>query len=106
MEFTITKEQVLEAVRTGTDVTKKYFKEILPEVFETDVETASLKKLKIKAGERYICRKDVVMETGEIRFIRGKVYSSEYDRHLTNEVVNERHMLSGKFAYKYFLKLP
>ena len=36
--YTITKEQILETIRTGTDVTERYFKEIIPEAFKTELE--------------------------------------------------------------------
>lgn len=38
MKYEITKEQILETIRTGTDVTKRYFKEIIPEAFKTELE--------------------------------------------------------------------
>lgn len=37
--YKITKEQILETIRTGTDVTKRYFKEIIPEAFKTKLDT-------------------------------------------------------------------
>jgi len=37
--YTITKEQILETIRTGTDVTERYFKEIIPEAFNTKLDT-------------------------------------------------------------------
>ena len=39
MKYEITKEQILETIRTGTDVTKRYFKEIIPEAFNTKLDT-------------------------------------------------------------------
>lgn len=36
--YKITKEQILEIIRTGTDVTERYFKEIIPEAFNTELE--------------------------------------------------------------------
>jgi hypothetical protein len=39
MKYEITKEQILETIRTGTDVTKRYFKEIIPEAFKTKLDT-------------------------------------------------------------------
>ena len=37
--YKITKEQILETIRTGTDVTERYFKEIIPEAFNTKLDT-------------------------------------------------------------------
>ena len=39
MKYEITKEQILETIRTGTDVTERYFKEIIPEAFNTKLDT-------------------------------------------------------------------
>ena len=39
MKYEITKEQILETIRTGTDVTERYFKEIIPEAFKTKLDT-------------------------------------------------------------------
>ena len=36
--YKITKEQILETIRTGTDVTERYFKEIIPEAFKKELE--------------------------------------------------------------------
>ena len=38
MKYEITKEQILETIRTGTDVTERYFKEIIPEAFKKELE--------------------------------------------------------------------
>lgn len=37
--YKITKEQILETIRTCTDVTERYFKEIIPEAFKTKLDT-------------------------------------------------------------------
>ena len=44
--YKITKEQILETIRTGTDVTKRYFKEIIPEAFKTELEVGKWYKMK------------------------------------------------------------
>lgn len=38
MKYEITKEQVLELVRIGTDVTKRYLKEVFPEAFKLELQ--------------------------------------------------------------------
>ena len=51
--YTITKEQILETIRTGTDVTKRYFKEIIPEAFKTELEVG--KWYKMKGDTHFLC---------------------------------------------------
>jgi len=65
------------------------------------------KALKIIAGEKYICRKDVVMSfDSRIEFKRGLVYYSEFDGKITNESGDNHHEVPNDFAYKHFLHLP
>jgi len=45
--YTITKEQILETIRTGTDVTERYFKEIIPEAFKKELEIGKWYKYKL-----------------------------------------------------------
>ena len=45
--YKITKEQILETIRTGTDVTERYFKEIIPEAFNTKLDTGKWYKSSI-----------------------------------------------------------
>ena len=45
--YKITKEQILETIRTGTDVTKRYFKEIIPEAFKKELEIGKWYKYKL-----------------------------------------------------------
>ena len=51
--YKITKEQILETIRTGTDVTKRYFKEIIPEAFKTELEVG--KWYKMKGDTHFLC---------------------------------------------------
>lgn len=47
MKYEITKEQILEIIRTGTDVTERYFKEIIPEAFKKELEIGKWYKYKL-----------------------------------------------------------
>ena len=47
MKYEITKEQILETIRTGTDVTERYFKEIIPEAFKKELEIGKWYKYKL-----------------------------------------------------------
>lgn len=58
-----------------------------------------------KVGEWWECVEDVVMDTGETRFIKGKKYKCEYDGYLTNEAENPNHLIGSiNFLNKYFIK--
>ena len=50
--YTITKEQILETIRTGTDVTERYFKEIIPEAFKKELEIGKWYKTKKEGFEK------------------------------------------------------
>lgn len=47
--------------------------------------------MEIKKGERYLCRSTVVMDSGEIAYIKGKVYLSERDGFITDEQGDSKH---------------
>ena len=53
MKYEITKEQILETIRTGTNVTERYFKEIIPEAFKTELEVG--KWYKMKGNTHFLC---------------------------------------------------
>ena len=81
MKYEITKEQILETIRTGTDVTKRYFKEIIPEAFNTKLATdeeisasliAEAKKRGYKQGITCAFGKDAhnrIIRENEIRWV-------------------------------------
>ena len=50
--YTITKEQILETIRTGTDVTERYFKEIIPEALKKELEIGKWYKTKKEGFEK------------------------------------------------------
>ena len=50
--YKITKEQILETIRTGTDVTERYFKEIIPEAFKKELEIGKWYKTKKNGFEK------------------------------------------------------
>ena len=58
---------------------------------------------KIKKGQEFKCIKDYVMRSGEIRFKAGKIYQSDVDGCLTNELSNKNHYidLNDEF-YEHF----
>ena len=50
--YIITKEQILETIRTGTDVTERYFKEIIPDAFKKELEIGKWYKTKKEGFEK------------------------------------------------------
>lgn len=68
---------------------------------------ASMEYLTKEKGEKYICRKDVVMDDGETAFTRGTVYLAENNAQLPNDYGSKKHNIpKGKWTYKHFLHLP
>jgi len=49
-------------------------------------------KTEIKKGDRFICIKDLVMDNEETMYIKGKEYTSEQDKCITNEEGNINHL--------------
>jgi len=48
-----------------------------------------------KKGDRYLCIKDLVMDSGDVRYNKGVFYKSESDGCITNNVGNKYHSWYG-----------
>lgn len=63
--------------------------------------------MKIKKGQKFRCIKKVVMENGEIAYIKGKIYKSEHDTCITDEEPEIGHQWDdfGDDNWEKFFKL-
>ena len=50
---------------------------------------------KIKAGERFLCLMDFLMNNGRIAYLKGKIYISEQDNCITDNNGDYFHVMNG-----------
>ena len=60
--------------------------------------------MKIKKGLKYVCIKEVVMDTGQIEYYKGVIYNSDVKNCITDESGQFYHKWS-KQVKKYFVEL-
>lgn len=58
----------------------------------------------IKKGDEFLCIETVIMDDGEIAYIKDRIYKSEQDGCITNEQQNTGHSWGGIENKKYFTK--
>lgn len=60
----------------------------------------------IRKGDRFLCKKDYVMEDDSIAYVRGKVYLAESDRYLTDESGSDLHRMNDETDfYEHFARI-
>ena len=60
--------------------------------------------MKIKKFDRFVCIKQVKMDSGIIEYVKGVIYYSDIKNCITDESENARHGWS-ELADKYFVKV-
>ena len=56
--------------------------------------------MEIKKGDKFLCVKEVEMDTGFIAYRKGKIYTSENDDCITNDKGNKHHLWSDESELK------
>ena len=51
--------------------------------------------MKVIKGKQYLCKQDVIMDDGELAYIKGRVYTSEHDDCITDEDGDSKHEWHG-----------